>query len=266
MKFLISNLGWNKNELPSIIKLLKLKKIKNLEFSINNLKKHNSKYKTIRDVKNFWNSKSIKLYSMQSILYKINDAFIFGTLSQQKIFYKEVVKKIKLANSLDAKILVLGSPKNKKVFDKSKKECDDLMFKFLRKISLLCKKYKVILCLEANPKIYKTEYLTKTCEAINFVKKIKSKYIKLNLDLGTVIANKEKLNLIIKKNLKLIGHVQISSPYLKNLIDYKLKIKKLIYYLNIYNYKKKISIEMLAEKKNNVEKIKKIFKIIEQVK
>ena len=71
MKFLISNLGWNKNELPSIIKLLKLKKIKNLEFSINNLKKHNSKYKTIRDVKNFWNSKSIKLYSMQSILYKI---------------------------------------------------------------------------------------------------------------------------------------------------------------------------------------------------
>ena len=57
MKFLISNLAWNKNELPSIIELLKSKKIKNLEFSINNLKNHNSKYKRIRDIKNFWNSK-----------------------------------------------------------------------------------------------------------------------------------------------------------------------------------------------------------------
>ena len=265
MEFLISNLAWNKKELSSVIELLQSKKIKNLEFSIHNLKKHIPKYKKISEIKNFWNSRSIKLYSMQSILYKINHAYIFGTNKQQAKFYNEVVKKIKLANYLNSKILILGSPKNKKVFNKSEKECEDLMLKFLNKISFLCKKYKVTLCLEANPKIYKTEYLTKTYEAINFVKKIKSKYIKLNLDLGTAITNKENLNLIIKKNLKSIGHVQISSPFLKNLSNYKTEIKKLIYYLTINNYKKKISIEMLAEKKNNVKEIKKIFKIIESI-
>lgn len=136
------------------------------------------------------------------------------------------------------------------------------MVTFLKKISLFCKKNKIVFCLEANPKIYHTEYLTETYQALDVIKKVNSRYIKINLDLGTVISNKENLNSIIKNNIKLIGHVQISSPFLKNLSRYKKHIKELIYNLNKYKYKKKISIEMLATSNNNIEKITKILKII----
>ena len=149
------------------------------------------------------------------------------------------------------------------MFGKNNKECHKLMIKFLKKVSLLCKKYKIVFCLEANPKIYQTEYLTETNQALNIIKKVNSRFIRLNLDLGTIISNKENLDFIVKNHLKLVGHVQISSPYLINLSRYKKHIKQLIYCLKKYNYRKIISIEMLAQKRNNLEDLNKILNIIE---
>ena len=263
MQLCISNLSWHKKELPNVIKLLKKKKINFLEYSAYNLNNQFSKNNNIKDIKNFWENNSIYLYSMQSILFKKKNAFIFGNRKQQKIFYDEITKKIKLANFLNTKVIVFGSPKNKKMFGKNNKECQILMIKFLKKISSLCKKYKIVFCLEANPKIYQTEYLTETKQALNIIKRVNSRFIRLNLDLGTIISNKENLDFIVKNHLKLVGHVQISSPYLINLSKYKNQIKKLIYYLKKYNYRKIISIEMLAQKKNNIEDLKKILNIIE---
>ena len=263
MQLCISNLSWHKKELPKVIKLLKKKKINFLEYSTYNLKNQFSRNNSIKDIKNFWQNNSIYLYSMQSILFKKKNAFIFGNRKQQNIFYDEITKKIKLANFLNTKVIVFGSPKNKKMFGKNNKECHKLMIKFLKKVSLLCKKYKIVFCLEANPKIYQTEYLTETNQALNIIKKVNSRFIRLNLDLGTIISNKENLDFIVKNHLKLVGHVQISSPYLINLSRYKKHIKQLIYCLKKYNYRKIISIEMLAQKRNNLEDLNKILNIIE---
>ena len=101
--------------------------------------------------------------------------------------------------------------------------------------------------------------MTHTNDSINLVKKINNKYFKINLDLGTIIANKENFKLIIKNNLKFIGHVQISSPYLKNLLYYKKKIDVFIKTLQNLGYKKVISFEMLKNNKNNLKVIKKIL-------
>ena len=131
-----------------------------------------------------------------------------------------------------------------------------------KKISLLCEKHKIIFCLEANAKIYKTKYLTHTSDAINLAKKINNNYFKINLDLGTIIANKENFNSLIKKNLNLIGHVQISSPHLKNLLKYKTKIKLFIKSLKKSGYKNVVSVEMLKSKNNNLTKVNKILNLL----
>ena len=131
-----------------------------------------------------------------------------------------------------------------------------------KRISLLCIKHKVTFCLEANAEIYKTKYLTHTSDAINLAKKIKSDYFKINLDLGTIIANKENFDILIKKNLNLIGHVQISSPHLKNLLKYKTKIKLFIRSLKKLGYKKVVSVEMLKNKNNNLTNVNKILNLL----
>ena len=200
---------------------------------------------------------------MQSILYKIDDAYIFGNLKQQSIFLKEVIKKIKIAGILESKIIVFGSPNNKKIFNRSKKNCDQLMINFLKKISKYCKENHIVLCLEANPSIYNCEYLTHTKHALKLVKIVNSSYIKINMDLGTSISNNEDYNEIIKRNINFIGHAQISSPYLINLSSFKKHIRAFFMSLKKNKFKKVISVEMLANKKNNIKELNKVFKIIE---
>ena len=78
----------------------------------------------------------------------------------------------------------------------------------MKKITKICEQAKITFCLEANPKVYGTKYLTHTNQALNLVKKINNKYFKLNLDLGTIISNNENYKKLIKNNIHQIGHVK----------------------------------------------------------
>ena len=93
MNFCISNIAWNKNETKDVLKLLKKKKIRYLEYSPNLLLNNNFSKKKIREIKKYWNDERIKLYSMQSILYKKKNAYLFGKKIQRKIFFNEIKKK-----------------------------------------------------------------------------------------------------------------------------------------------------------------------------
>ena len=121
---------------------------------------------------------------------------------------------------------------------------------------------KIYFCLEANPKLYGCEYINSTMEAISLIRKINKPYFKLNLDLGTIIENKENISEIISRNFNLIKHVQISTPYLRGISRYKSKIKKLIYYLYKFKYKGHVSIEMIEKKKNNIKIVSQSISIV----
>ena len=82
MKLLISNLAWNFNENKKFLALFKKNKIENLEFAPSLLFQNNFKNKNLINTKKFWNNKGVRLYSMQSILYGINNCFIFGDNKQ----------------------------------------------------------------------------------------------------------------------------------------------------------------------------------------
>ena len=263
MKFCISNLAWTKNETKEALILLKKKGIRLLEYSPNLLFDNYNSRKEIKIVRKFWDQNSIKLYSMQTVLHGVNNAFLFGTSSQKRIFFNEIKKKIILAKKLGTKVIVFGSPASRKIFKNKKSNLDILAYKMFKRISLLCIKHKITFCLEAIAKIYKTKYLTHTRDAINLVKKIENDYFRINLDLGTIISNKENFNILIKKNLNLIGHVQISSPHLKNLLKYKTKIKLFIKSLKKLGYKNVVSVEMLKGKNNNLTKVSKILNLLD---
>ena len=59
----------------------------------------------------------------------------------------------------------------------------------------------------------------------------------------------------------MIGHVQISSPQLKNLLQYKKKIKLFIKTLKKSGYKNVVSVEMLKNT-NNLIKVNKILNLL----
>lgn len=79
----------------------------------------------------------------------------------------------------------------------------------------------------------------------------------VNLDLGTMIQNNESIESLINQNIKHIKHVQISVPYLLNVLKYKNKIKELIKSLKVNKYRNNISIEMTRPKKTRTKQCKK---------
>ena len=119
MKFCISNLAWNIHEEVNVLNLLK-RKIKYLEYSPSLLISDPASKKDALKAKIIWEKRKISLYSMQSILFNSNNAYIFGNIKQRQNFYDQVKKKIILAKILKTKIIVFGSPKNKITFGKKK--------------------------------------------------------------------------------------------------------------------------------------------------
>ena len=265
MKLIISNLSWNLNENYKVINIIKKLDIKNIEISANKIFNNNYTLKNIKKNQHFWRKEKIKFYSMQSILFNTKNAYLFGNKTQQRIFFNEIKNKIYLCKKIGAKVIVFGSPSNKKIFlHRNLDNLNKIAYNSFKKISKICEKCGICFCIEANPKIYNCEYLNYTKDAIKLVKQINSNFFKLNLDLGTIIANDEPFKNIIQDHIKLIGHVQISVPYLKDIMSYKNTIAKFIKELKVNNYQKYISIERLPIN-NNIKNLEKTIKFVKNL-
>jgi sugar phosphate isomerase/epimerase len=261
MKIGISNLSWLKKDNFKIINYSN-KKINFLEYSYHNLIRFHPNL-SLKEIRKFYSKNMTPLYSMQSLLYKTKDCYIFGNRSQRKNFIKELKNKISLAKKLKTKILVFGSPKNKKnISSFNKKQMAEIFESTFFQLAEYSKKKNICICIEANPKFYKNDFLIYTKDALNIVKKINSPNIRLNFDLGTAISNGEEYKNLLSKNLKFVGHIQISLPKLKNIISNKTKIIAFVKFLKRIKYKEKISVEQIYLKKNNFDNVLKTINFI----
>ena len=82
----VSNLAWKKKEENKAFQILKKNRIKFLEFAPNLLLNKFNK-EGIKRVKKKCLKYGLKPFSMQSVLYNVKNAFIFGSKFQNKIFF-----------------------------------------------------------------------------------------------------------------------------------------------------------------------------------
>ena len=80
----VSNLAWKKKEEKKALEILKKNKIKFLEFAPNLLLNNQFNYKEIKKVKRRCAKYGLKPFSMQSVLYNVKDAFVFGSKFQKQ--------------------------------------------------------------------------------------------------------------------------------------------------------------------------------------
>lgn len=176
--------------------------------------------------------------SMQSIWYGRTEK-IFATEEEREILICYTKKAIDFAAAVKCKNLVFGCPRNRAIA-----ENDDIKIaiRFFYQIGQYASERNVIIALEANPRIYNTNFINTTAEAINFIKKVGSDGLRLNLDIGTLIANDETLD-DLRGNEYLINHIHISEPRLKHIEKRSLhyELRKM---LDNAKYDKYISIEM----------------------
>jgi hypothetical protein len=218
----ISELGWDIDNNYIYSNYLK-------GININNIELVPSKYNwDYNKCKEYYNG--LNIYSIQSLLYGI-DIQIF---KEQKKFIEHISKVVDFASNVGAKILVFGSPKQRLLSGES-------YIDMFRKIGDICKEKDIIFCIEHNSAKYGCNWGTTLYEVYSIVKNIDHPNIKINLDTGNMIMENE----YIPNNLdiSLIGHIQISFPYLEGWNNKYLDYINTIFN-NIKEYSKKISLEI----------------------
>lgn len=261
MKLSISNIAWEKEYDEEMYQYLSENQFDGIEIAPTRIIEINP-YSHIQEAKEF--SQRLKkryqleISSMQSIWYGKQEK-IFSNQEERQTLIDYTKQAIDFAQAINCKNLVFGCPKNRII---NNIETDyAIALDFFEEIGNYAASKAVYFSIEPNPEIYHTNFITTTAEAIHLVKKINNPGIKINLDLGTMIQNKEDID-ILRENLPFIHHIHISEPNLEYIKERELH-KQLIQLLHTNDYKGYISIEM--KNQNNIEKIKEIIHYIAQI-
>ena len=260
------------------ISLLALDKKKNLDIFLSILKSENihsielpilkifkdyefSKSKLLNFKKKL-NKHSIKISSIQALMYGEEDLNIFREQDSKKIL-NHLKKVIKIAKFFEATNLIFGSPKNRVLAPKDKKIQLKTAMSLFKKISQLCKKNKIYFIIEPNASYYNCNYINNVDQALRLVKYINSDYFLINVDTGNISLEKENLVNYKKKN-KYFRNFQISEKNLGDIRLTKYNHAKILRKFETSN--RIISLEMRNQKVSNLKsQIKKFKDIVKKI-
>lgn len=252
MIFSVSNIAWNPSDRLKIYKIMNQNNFKGLEIapgllfpsSINPLNPTQGELKRVRRE---LISKNLKLVSIQSLLFKREDAFLFGNSYQRTKFMNAMIDVIKFAGRLEIPNLVFGSPKNRKIpinmkYNEALKIAQDVFYKLGETACFEGTKISI----EANPVRYKTNFLNYTSDVISFVNILNNNGIDSIIDLGAIKINNNFsiIEELITTALPKLNHVHISEPDLKPAPKSPKEFIQIYKLLKKVGYSKSISIEM----------------------
>lgn len=259
MKISISNIAWSKEQDEEMYQYISKRKLEGIEIAPTRIieeKPYEKKEQAIEFVKKMKQVYNLEISSMQSIWYG-KQGNIFNK-EEADMFMNYTKKAIDFASCIQCKNLVFGCPKNRNM-PENKKE-DDILY-FFKELGEYAKINGTIISIEPTPTIYGTNFINTTKQAFDFVKKINCEGIKVNVDFGTIIQNKEDLKTIIE-NSKLVNHIHISEPNLAK-IEKRKEHEELSKFLKDIDYDKYISIEM--KQTETIEEVKEVIQYVSEI-
>ena len=259
MKLSISNIAWDNEEDSSMYDYLQQQKINGIEIAPTRIFESNP-YDHLEEAENyraFLYKKGIEVSSIQSIWYGRQEN-IFLSEQDMKALEEYTQKAILFAERLNCKNLVFGCPRNRNVNGEMTIGKLNNVVEFFRRVGEFAYTHNTCFSLEPNPKMYNTNFINTTNEAIEMVKRVGCPGFKVNLDFGTIIANSENVNMI---DVTYVNHVHISEPGLSN-IKSRQEHKELVSKLRKNKYDGYISIEM---SKSDLETVKKTISYLKSL-
>lgn len=256
MKLSISNIAWSAEYDAQMYSFLQREGFTGLEIAPTRLFPE-APYDKIKEIgefsKRLYESCGLKISSMQSIWYGKTQN-IFDGAQQRRELSDYTKKAVDFACAAGCKNLVFGCPKNRVIPDDS---FIPTALEFFFELGEYAASAGTVIALEANPKIYSTNFMNTTPEAFDICKKTGSKGVMVNVDLGTVIYNKETLG-PVRENISLVNHIHISEPHLA-----PIEKRELHSQLKDLSYDKFVSVE--TGNKNDINLVKNTVKYIREV-
>lgn len=190
----------------------------------------------------------LNIYSFQSITYTLNNLNIFDINTQHTLF-EHLKKVIDCAEKNNIKVLVFGCPHNRKILDKTL-DNNKIFINFFKKIGDYLQGKNVIICLENNSKLYNCNFINTIQECSYFVRKINKNNIKMMVDLGNAVMEKDEWY-YLKQYMDIIYNIDVSHSFMKNFSNPHESNYIFNFLIKNNNYNKIINLEMLIKNENN---------------
>lgn len=210
MRLSISNIGWDAEQDHIVYSLMKKYGFSGLEIAPTRIfpdAPYDRKNKAAVWASELKENYGFCVPSMQSIWFGRQEK-LFGTEEERSILLDYTKKAIEFAASIHCGNLVFGCPKNRVIPD----ETDPVIgIRFFKEIGDYAYLKGTAIGIEANPSLYGTNYINNTAIALDIIGQVNSKGFLLNLDVGTMVQNKESVE-VLKGKVKFINHIHISEP------------------------------------------------------
>ena len=269
MKLSISNIAWEPNEDKDVFELIKKYGFEGIELAPPKLFKDcsNVSDKEIEDYLEYMKPYNFKFPAMQSLLFGKPELKIFDGSRNDTLEYLKKI--IDLAQKLDVKVLVFGSPKNRFIGDMPKDEAYKVAIDFFKELGEYAYSKERYFCIEPNAKEYGCDFITNTDDAIELVKDVNSKGFRLHVDSAVIAMNNEDIKESLEKALPYTEHFHISEPFLELITNNRTNHEEFFKILKELKYNKWVSIEMknnvmdsnIDAVKNSLEFINNIYKV-----
>ena len=266
MKLSISNIAWEPNEDKKVFDLIKKYGFSGIELAPPKLFKDLSNVSDtdIQTYLEYMKPFKFKFPAMQSLLFGKPELKIFDESRVDTLIYLKKI--IDLAQKLDVKVLVFGSPKNRFVGDMDNQEAQEIAIDFFRELGEYAHSKDRYFCIEPNAKEYGCDFITNTDEAIEIVKAVDSKGFKLHIDSAVIAMNGENIKDALTKALPYTEHFHISEAFLELITTNKTNHEEFFKILKELKYDKWVSIEMKNNVINsNVEAVDRSLKFVSKI-
>lgn len=186
MRLAVSNIAWPVESDEEVAAVLRANGATGVEIAptkywLRPLEAGSSEIVARRD---WWADRGLPIVAMQALLFGRNDLTIFGDAAVRRQTRDYLFGIVDLAKQLGARVLVFGSPKNRRRGELPLSAAEEIAEEFFREVGRHAGPRGVHVCLEANPIEYGCDFIVNSAEAIRFVERVGQEGFGLHLDTG----------------------------------------------------------------------------------
>jgi sugar phosphate isomerase/epimerase len=266
MKYALSNIAWLPENDQKIASHIKNSVISGIEIAPSRYftdvnKATESDFDNLR---RYWLKLGFEITSMQSLLFNRMDLQLFGSSESKENLALYLLDLAKKASVAGVGPMVFGSPQNRNRGDLTIEQAEIAAKNFFKELSSQWGDISSYLVLEANPKIYNCNFITKSSDALRFIESINSNKLRWHLDLAcTEAANESSIDLILN-SINLPAHIHISEAHLGPLIESNIDLyQNFLDALDTRSYTGVVTLEMRQPK--HVEELYSSIEILNRV-
>ncbi|MEP2102687.1 MAG: sugar phosphate isomerase/epimerase [Parasphingorhabdus sp.] len=268
MKLAISNIAWPANQLENALAIMQRFGARGLEIAPGlAFYRDDNPFvpddQSIREFSLLLSKYGVRPVSMQSLLFGVDGALLFGKEDEKNRFKTSLMAAIQLAERVEIPNLVMGSPRNR-IIPSALDEATAIAnaVDVFYGLGEYAKRAGVKIALEPNPKEYGTNFLNTMLQTINFAEQVDHQAVTVNFDIGALHMTGEidDAAQLFHKAAKRISHIHISAPNLEPAPKNAEQFSSVAANIAEQEYKHWFSIEMRAVEGEELVQVEKSLK------